>query len=339
MTLRLLGRLFVVPLLLATVPAIAFAQEAVLSGTVTDLTGAVLPGVTITAVHQATGNTFTAVTDERGVYRIAARAGVYRLTAELLGFRAVTRRACSCSSGKSMTVNLPMLEATAAETVTVTAETPLAGVATSSLGGNVDPRQVQELPVNGRNWMDLALLAPGSRTVVDQRDDAAAGPEQRRGAGVPAQHRRPAGVVGASGPAASRGTARIRSRSSSSSRTGSTRRRADRPACRSTRSPSPAATGSRALPRQLPQQQIQRRRTRSSAASCRSTTSSSARRSAGRIVQGQAALLRQLRIRARAADQHLEHAVPGVQRRSRRRRTRRNWAACASTISSRRRRA
>ena len=48
--------------------------------------------------------------------------------------------------------------------MTVTAETPLLQLTTSSLGGNVDPRQVQELPVNGRNWMALALLAPGSRT-------------------------------------------------------------------------------------------------------------------------------------------------------------------------------
>ena len=166
MTLRLLGRLFAVTILLAAVPAIAFAQEAVLSGTVTDLTGAVLPGVTITAVHQATGNKFMAVTDERGVYRIAARAGVYRLTAELLGFRAVTREGLELLVGQVMTVNLPMLEATAAETVTVTAESPLLNVATSSLGGNVDSRQVEELPVNGRNWMNLATLAPGSRTVA-----------------------------------------------------------------------------------------------------------------------------------------------------------------------------
>ena len=166
MTLRLLGRLFVVPLLLALVPAIAFAQEAVLSGTVTDASGAVLPGVAITAVHQATGNKFAAVTDERGVYRIAARAGVYRLTAELQGFRAVTREGLELLVGQVMTVNLPMLEATAAETVTVTAESPLLNVATSSLGGNVDSRQVEELPVNGRNWMNLATLAPGSRTVA-----------------------------------------------------------------------------------------------------------------------------------------------------------------------------
>src|SRR6187200_1001567 len=166
MTLRLLGRLFVVALLLAAIPAIAFAQEAVLSGTVTDLTGAVLPGVTITAVHQASGNKFMAVTDERGVYRVAARAGVYRLTAELQGFRAVTREGLELLVGQVMTVNLPMLEATAQETVTVSAESPLLNVATSSLGGNVDSRQVQELPVNGRNWMNLATLAPGSRTVA-----------------------------------------------------------------------------------------------------------------------------------------------------------------------------
>ena len=107
-----------------------------------------------------------AVTDERGIYRIAARAGVYRLTAELQGFRAVTREGLELLVGQVMTVNLPMLEATAAETVTVTAESPLLNVSTSTVGGNVDPRQVQELPVNSRNWMNLALLAPGSRTTA-----------------------------------------------------------------------------------------------------------------------------------------------------------------------------
>ena len=60
-------------------------------GTVTDSTGAVLPGVTITAVNTATGNTFVDVTDERGVYRQRSRRRT-RLRAELPGFRAVTRR-------------------------------------------------------------------------------------------------------------------------------------------------------------------------------------------------------------------------------------------------------
>ena len=66
--------------------------------------------------------------------------------------------------GQTAVINLQMAPSTVQETVTVTAETPLIETTTSSLGGNIDPRQVQELPVNGRNWMALALLAPGSRT-------------------------------------------------------------------------------------------------------------------------------------------------------------------------------
>ena len=65
------------------------------------------------------------------------------------------------------------------ETVTVTGESPLLDVTTSSLGGNVDPQQVQELPVAGRNWMALALLAPGSRTSSTNAAGAAAGQERR----------------------------------------------------------------------------------------------------------------------------------------------------------------
>ena len=67
-------------------PAMAFAQEAVLTGTITDSTGAVLPGVTVQAVHEASGNNYEAVTDGRGVYRIPVRVGGYKISAELPGF-------------------------------------------------------------------------------------------------------------------------------------------------------------------------------------------------------------------------------------------------------------
>ena len=144
-------------------PVGAFAQEAVLSGTVADSTGAVLPGVTVTAVHEATGNRFVAVTDERGTYRIPARVGAYQITAELQGFATVSRTGVQLLVGQVATVNLQMAPSRVQETVTVTAESPLIATTTSSLGGNIDPRQVQELPVQGRNWMALAMLAPGSR--------------------------------------------------------------------------------------------------------------------------------------------------------------------------------
>ncbi len=104
------------------------------------------------------------VTDERGIYRIPARVGAYQITAELQGFTTVQRTGVELLAGQTVSVNVQMSPSTVQETVTVTAEAPLLNVTTSSLGGNVDPRQVQELPVNGRNWMALALLAPGSRT-------------------------------------------------------------------------------------------------------------------------------------------------------------------------------
>ena len=133
-----------------------------MSGTVTDSSGAVLPGVTVRAVHEATGNAFEAVTDALGAYRLAVRVGVLRVTAELQGFNTPTRNV-ELLVGQTAVVNLQMSPAGVAETVTVTGEAPLIETTTSVLGGNVDPRQVAELPANGRNWMGLAMLAPGSR--------------------------------------------------------------------------------------------------------------------------------------------------------------------------------
>ncbi len=145
-------------------PVTGRAQEATLTGTVTDSTGGVLPGVSVTAVLGATGNRFEAVTDERGFYRVPARVGIYEITATLQGFATVVRPGIQLLAGQTAAVNVQMSPSTLQETVTVTAEVPLLKVATSSLGGNIDPQQVQEMPSEGRNWMALLLLAPGSRS-------------------------------------------------------------------------------------------------------------------------------------------------------------------------------
>jgi hypothetical protein len=149
---------------IVALPVSGYAQEAVLSGAVTDATGGVLPGVTVRAVHEASGNSFEAVTDGRGDYRIAARIGVYRITAELQGFNTATRSGIELLVGQTAVVSLQMSPSGVAESVTVSAEAPLVETTTSSLGGTIDPRQVSELPSQGRNWMSLALLAPGNRT-------------------------------------------------------------------------------------------------------------------------------------------------------------------------------
>jgi len=145
-------------------PLAVFAQEAAVSGTLTDSTGAVLPGVAVKAENESSGNTFDTVTDARGVYRMPVRVGTYKVSAQLQGFNTPAHTGIEVLVGQTVLVNIQMSLSTVAETVLVTGESPLINTTSSSLGGNVDPKQVQELPVAGRNWMALAMLAPGSRT-------------------------------------------------------------------------------------------------------------------------------------------------------------------------------
>ncbi len=159
----LLRRLVVVSVTLV-VPAVGYAQEAAVTGTVTDASMAVMPGVTIKAVHVASGNTYEALTDQRGAYRLALRVGVFKITAHIAGFVTVTREGVELLVGQTTTINIQMTTGGVAESLTVTAQAPLIETSTSSLGSSIDPRQVTELPSQGRNWMSLALLAPGNRT-------------------------------------------------------------------------------------------------------------------------------------------------------------------------------
>jgi hypothetical protein len=163
-----MGRRLVRPFILIALccmafPALSFAQEATIAGTVKDSTAAVLPGVAVHAVHDATGTQFEAFTDDRGNFRIPVRIGVYRITAELAGFATLQRTGLEVLVGQQVALNLVMMPSAVAESVTVTGEAPLVNVSSSQLGGNIDSRQLSELPVNGRNFLDLTMLAPGAR--------------------------------------------------------------------------------------------------------------------------------------------------------------------------------
>jgi len=81
------------------------------------------------------------VTDQRGAYRIPVRIGVYKITAELAGFKAVTRDGVELLVGQTATINLQMATGGVTESLTVTAEAPLIETATSSLGTSMDPRR------------------------------------------------------------------------------------------------------------------------------------------------------------------------------------------------------
>src|SRR4030095_10233908 len=89
----------------------AFAQQATITGTVTDTSGGVLPGVTITIIHEETGNTFEAVSDAQGQFRIPVRVGAHRLTASLSGFQTITRTGLQLLLNQTLAVTLQLAPA------------------------------------------------------------------------------------------------------------------------------------------------------------------------------------------------------------------------------------
>ena len=118
----------------------AVAQEIALTGAVEDETGGALPGVTVTARHVATGNTFLGVTDGTGVYRIGAmRPGEYTVEAVLSGFATLVQEQVALEVGQVGTLDFNMTVAGVAETVTVTSEAPLVDLQQSSTGGRYQP--------------------------------------------------------------------------------------------------------------------------------------------------------------------------------------------------------
>ena len=151
MRLAPIGRLLIAVVILI-LPVAAFAQEATFTGTVTDSTGAVLPGVTITAVHGASGNTFVSVTDERGDFRLPVRVGNYTITAELSGFTTVNR-SLQILIGQTAPVDVQMAPSTVQETVTVTGEAPLVDTTSSTVGANIDRARCRICPsTGGTGW-------------------------------------------------------------------------------------------------------------------------------------------------------------------------------------------
>ncbi|MGH9203101.1 MAG: carboxypeptidase regulatory-like domain-containing protein, partial [Vicinamibacterales bacterium] len=145
-------------------PSLAQMLEATLRGTVTDETGSGLPGVTIATRQVDTGVVRLTVTSSSGTYLLAALpTGQYRVTLQLAGFKTIVHEDLELSAGRSALVNFTMALAAREETVTVRGDAPLVDSADSSLSGRIEPEQIENLPLNGRDWLDLVALVPGAR--------------------------------------------------------------------------------------------------------------------------------------------------------------------------------
>src|SRR5437867_10408113 len=148
----------------------AFAQSsnATVSGTVTDSTGAVLPGLTVTATNNATGIVTTVSTNETGVYNFASLLpGVYTVKAEQPGFRTQTYTSVQLAHAAQVRLNFSLQVATQAQTVevTITADTLLA-TSSSSVGSVLPQRQVQDLPLVSNDVLDLTQVMAGVVTTL-----------------------------------------------------------------------------------------------------------------------------------------------------------------------------
>jgi hypothetical protein len=139
------------------------------SGTVTDSSGAVIPGAQISILNVATGITRAVRADAAGSYTAPnLLPGIYEMTASAPGFATEVRSGTTLTVGATQVLNLIMRVGTMTEKIEVTGEAPDLQLATSSISAVVNSTTVRELPLNGRSWSDLATLQPG---VVAVRTD------------------------------------------------------------------------------------------------------------------------------------------------------------------------
>ncbi len=148
---------------LALLPAAqAQTSGANLVGKVTDKNGAPLPGATVTVTQKETGLTRSTVSESDGTYRLpSVPVGTYTVTVELNGFATVTVEDVKLNVASQREINIDMSPATVEETITVTAEAPLVQTE-AAIGTVVSDQQLENLPLNGRQFANLAILAPGT---------------------------------------------------------------------------------------------------------------------------------------------------------------------------------
>ena len=141
----------------------AQTSNATLHGTVADSSGAVLPGVTVKLQAPATGLTRDVVTNAAGVFVFNfLPSGEYEITAELAGFKSVRRADIRLEIGQSLGLDLKMEVGQVSEIVNVEAIAPFLDRTSASIGTVIQASQLKDLPLAGRHWSGLMLLAPGA---------------------------------------------------------------------------------------------------------------------------------------------------------------------------------
>ncbi|MBV8729248.1 MAG: carboxypeptidase regulatory-like domain-containing protein, partial [Acidobacteriia bacterium] len=140
----------------------AQTQNAAISGTVTDATGAILAAASVQVRNVGTGISQGAVSDEQGRYRVAdLQIGEYEAQASLAGFQTVVHKGITLNVGSQVVVDFSLPVGQAQQTVTVQGEVSAVDTQSTAVGALVESKQMRDLPLNGRNFTQLMTLAPG----------------------------------------------------------------------------------------------------------------------------------------------------------------------------------
>ncbi len=160
---RYLRSISLAVILLLTTFSYSQTTTSTLEGTVRDSNGALVAGAQVKVVSDSSGAERTAVTDEDGFYRVVAlQAGNYTITATQTGFATATSKV-DLTLNRTLTLPIQLRVGGVGDTqVTITSEAPLVDPSTTATGTTIIPKQISDLPVNGRDYLDLLQLVPGT---------------------------------------------------------------------------------------------------------------------------------------------------------------------------------
>jgi outer membrane receptor protein involved in Fe transport len=156
----------------------AFAQTSMgtVNGAVTDTSGAVIPGATVTLVNQQTGVATVRTTNDTGHFTfVNVRPGPYSLTVELTGFATAKVPEFAVGVNETVARNVALQVGATTETVTVTGQSELLQTSSVGLGHVVDQKVIRELPLSGGNFTPLLLLSPGVNPISTAQGPGANG--------------------------------------------------------------------------------------------------------------------------------------------------------------------
>ena len=155
----------IIPALILCFATVSYAQtfRGGIQGTVTDPNGAVIPGAEVTITNPETGLTRTTQTDSEGGYLVSELPiGTYQVTVKKAGFHDLTVRNVKVEVSTTTRADVPLLVAGGVDVMDIPSGEPVVNTAENNLGGSIQAKQLQELPVSGRDFTKMLVLVPGS---------------------------------------------------------------------------------------------------------------------------------------------------------------------------------